>query len=160
VRPVGAVDLSKLTTRVSPLDEIPPRTLYEILRLRVDVFVVEQDCAFPDLDGRDLEPGARHLWIDEEGEVVGYARLLDEPAGGSTIGRVVTPLERRGSGLGAHLMREAITRVAYPIRLKAQQRLAGWYEQFGFAVSGDPFDEDGIAHVPMRLDRPPEDRLP
>jgi ElaA protein len=152
---MGAVDLSELTTRVASIDEIPARTLYEILRLRVDVFVVEQDCAFPDLDGRDVEPDARHLWIEDGDDVVGYARLLAEPEGGSTIGRVVTPIVHRGTGLGAHLMRESIARVAYPIRLKAQQRLAGWYEQFGFEVTGAAFDEDGIAHVPMRLDEPP-----
>jgi ElaA protein len=141
-------------THIARIDDIAPRTLYEILRLRSDVFVVEQACAFPELDGHDLDDTTRHLWLDADGDVVGYARLLADADGGSTIGRVVTPVNRRATGLGKHLMREAMAQVTHPIRLKAQERLAAWYAQFGFEVCGPVFDEDGIAHVPMRLDRP------
>jgi ElaA protein len=145
---------TQTTTNIATIDDIAPRTLYEILRLRSDVFVVEQACAFPELDGHDLDDATRHLWLEADGEVVGYARLLTDPDGGSTIGRLVTPVSRRATGLGKHLMREAMAQATYPIRLKAQERLAAWYAQFGFEACGPVFDEDGIAHVPMRLDRP------
>lgn len=134
--------------------DLRPETLYEILRLRVDVFVVEQNCAFGDLDGRDREPTCRHLWIEEGGEVVGYLRILPSPGGltdGFTeIGRVVTRPAVRAAGVGARLMREALARVDGPSVLKAQARLADWYGHFGFVVDGAEFLEDDILHVPMR----------
>jgi ElaA protein len=132
--------------------ELDPRVLYEVLRLRIDVFVVEQACAFGDLDGRDLEPDARHLWIEEDGAVVAYARLLRDP-GATQIGRVVTRTDRRGTRLGVRLMTEALARTDGPVVIKAQERLADWYRQFGFEISGLCFIEDGIPHVPMRLER-------
>ena len=83
--------------------------------------------------------------------MVGYARILPGPDA-TELGRIVTPLDERGTGLGARLMREAMARIDGPIRLKAQARLAEWYERFGFEVVDQPFLEDGIPHVPMRFD--------
>ena len=125
--------------------------LYDLLQLRSQVFVVEQACVFLDLDGRDTEPTAIHLWLERDGRMVGYARMLPGPDA-TELGRIVTPLDQRGSGVGARLMREAMARIDGPIRLKAQARLADWYEGFGFEVVGQPFLEDGIPHVPMRFD--------
>jgi ElaA protein len=130
--------------------ELDPTALYEILRLRVDVFVVEQQCAFGDLDGRDREPGCRHLWVERDREVVGCLRLLPGPDATTEIGRVVTRPSVRGDGVGALLMRAALERVDGPSILKAQSRVADWYAHFGFAVDGDEFLEDDIPHVPMR----------
>lgn len=141
-----------LVVHEAAFDELDPRTLYALLQLRVDVFVVEQACAFGDLDGRDLEPEARHLWLRDGDELVAYARLLPEP-GATQIGRVVTRPERRGTRLGVRLMDEALARIDGPVVIKAQERLADWYAQFGFEVSGLCFIEDGIPHVPMRLER-------
>jgi ElaA protein len=137
--------------RTAAFVELDPTALYELLRLRSEVFVVEQQCAFLDLDGRDTEPTAIHLWLERDGRMVGYARILPGPDD-TELGRVVTPLDQRGTGLGARLMREAIARIDGPIRLKAQARLAEWYERFGFEVIDQPFLEDGIPHVPMRFD--------
>jgi ElaA protein len=143
------VDHDDLTLREASFDELSPESLYEILRLRVDVFVVEQACVFGDLDGRDREPTCRHLWLERDGHVVGYARILTEADGSIEIGRVVTRAEVRDQRLGVRLMREALARADGPVVLKAQARLAGWYGQFGFVTEGDEFDWDGMAHVKM-----------
>jgi ElaA protein len=142
-------DHDDLTVHDASFSELVPDTLYEILRLRVDVFVVEQECAFGDVDGRDREPGCRHLWIERAGEVVGYARILAEPDGSTQIGRVVTRLDVRDRRVGVRLMSEALARVQGTVVLKAQARLAGWYGQFGFVTEGPEFEWDGIPHVRM-----------
>jgi ElaA protein len=126
--------------------------LYDILRLRAEVFVAEQECVYVDPDGRDLEPGTRHLWIeDPEGVVVSTLRVLAEPDGGSAIGRVVTAPIHRSRGLAARLVRGALACAPRPVRINAQSQLADWYRAFGFVAEGDEFVEDGIAHVPMVL---------
>lgn len=157
------VNPDDLTLHEASFDELSPATLYEILRLRVDVFVVEQDCMFGDLDGRDREPSCRHLWLEHDADVLGYARILTEPDGSIQIGRVVTRGEARDRHLGVRLMREALARVAGSVVLKAQARLAGWYGQFGFVAEGDEFTWDGIAHVrvthPVALTSPAQANL-
>ncbi|HSI94138.1 MAG TPA: GNAT family N-acetyltransferase [Jiangellaceae bacterium] len=131
--------------------ELDPATLYEILRLRVDVFVVEQECAYPELDGRDDEPGAVHLWIRDDDGVAAYLRMLEEPGGEVKIGRVAVAFRARGTGLAGRLMLEAVDRLGdRPCILDAQTYLAEFYERFGFVTVGAEFVEDGIAHVPMR----------
>ena len=137
--------------QAATIDEISAAALHDILRLRGDVFVVEQDCAYPDIDGRDAEPTTVQLWLTERGEVVATLRLLVEPGGGTRIGRVATRVEHRGRGWAATLMEAALARAARPVVLGAQAHLADWYARFGFALDGEPYDEDGIAHVPMRL---------
>ena len=140
------------------LDDVPPRVLYELLKLRVDVFVVEQECAYPELDGRDLEPGALLLWAqDAAGRVLGTLRLLREPGDRehARIGRVATAREARGLGVAADLMRRALELAGQAeVVLDAQAHLEGWYGRFGFVVDGPAFDEDGIPHVPMRREAP------
>jgi ElaA protein len=136
-----------------PLAEVPPATLYGILRLRSQVFVVEQDCVFLDLDGRDLEPGCRQLWIeDDDGTVVATARVIDEGAV-RHIGRIVTDEAARGRGLGAQLVEHALATSEPPWVMQAQARLAEWYATFGFAIDGLEYLDDGILHVQMRRDR-------
>jgi ElaA protein len=136
------------TARFSDLD---PATLYELLRLRVDVFVVEQACPYPELDGRDIEPATRHCWVADEGQMLAYLRIVEEPDGRERIGRVATRPSARGRGLAAALMRHALGTTARPLVLDAQSRLVDWYAGFGFEVNGEEFIEDGIPHIPMRL---------
>ena len=132
--------------------ELPASALYGILRLRAEVFVVEQACAYLDPDGRDLEPSTRHLWIEDEGAVVAALRILREADGATSIGRVVTAPSHRSRGLAAELITTALeTASAGPVRINAQSHLADWYARFGFIVAGDEFVEDGIPHVPMVL---------
>lgn len=153
--PVTANEVSASEVRVAAWPDIDPGTAYALLRLRVDVFVVEQRCPYPELDGRDTEPGTRHLWLADPTGPTAYLRVLVEPDGGRRIGRVCTRPSARGRGLAAALMVHALTLVGDGRAvLDAQSHLQGWYERFGFVVDGAPFLEDGIPHVPMRLDAP------
>ena len=131
--------------------DLGARALYGILRLRAEVFVVEQDCVYLDPDGRDLDPTTRHLWIEDDGHVVACLRVLAEPAGASSIGRVATTPAQRSRGLAAALLKEALVDAPRPVHLHAQTYLLDWYARFGFEVSGEPFLEDGIPHTPMVL---------
>ncbi len=136
--------------RTARFAELTPFEVYALCRLRVDVFVVEQECPYPELDGRDTEPGTLHLWAEEDGEVVATIRVLDDGAS-RAIGRVATATSARGRGLAARLVEEGIALCAgVPVTLGAQAHLQGWYERFGFRVSGPGYVEDGIPHVPMR----------
>ena len=130
-------------------DELDPRTAYALWRLRQQVFVVEQACPYPDLDGRDAEPATRHLLLEDDGKPVGCLRLLED-GDALRIGRVAVTASARGLGLAALLMEEAMRIVGHrPVRLDAQLGLAEWYARFGFAATGPAFDEDGIMHLPM-----------
>jgi ElaA protein len=137
-----------LNIRAAAFAELAPHVVYGILRLRSRVFVMEQDCVFLDADGRDVEPGAVHLWIEDAGEVVACARILPEVEGVS-IGRLVTAPSHRRRGLGEAMMEHALSTAGRPARIHAQSHLAGWYSRMGFSVCGPEFLEDGIPHVPM-----------
>ncbi len=140
-----------ITVDALPFAALDPGTAYAVWRLRQDVFVVEQDCPYPDLDGRDAEPGTRHVVLREDDAVVGYARVLDEGAQWR-IGRVALARAARGRGLADVVMETALQ--VCPDRdvlLDAQAPLVGWYESLGFAVTGPEFLDDGIPHVPMKL---------
>jgi ElaA protein len=129
--------------------EIEPQTLYGILRLRAEVFVVEQACAYLDLDGRDLESTTRQLWFeDDAGTVIATARVLDD-ADTRRIGRIATHPDHRGEGLAGQLVEHFLASSLGPWRLDAQSYLVEWYARFGFAVDGPEYLEDGILHVPM-----------
>ena len=142
--------------RVARFDELSPRRLYDILRLRSEVFVVEQECVFLDLDGRDHEPEAEHLWVDDHAGLAGCIRLLHEDGDRWSIGRVVTRPDARSRGVAATLVRAGLARLdalsCRHVDLGAQAHLADWYRTLGFEVSGEPYLEDGIPHVPMSLD--------
>ncbi|MFD6135193.1 GNAT family N-acetyltransferase [Isoptericola sp. NPDC060257] len=148
------------TVRVSTLDELDARTAYAAWQLRQDVFVVEQECAYPDLDGRDAEPTAWHVVLldgDRDGRVVATARVLDD-GDVQRIGRVVCHPDVRGSGASGVLMRAAVevATAAAPgadVVLGAQSPLTGFYGRFGFAPDGPEYLEDDIPHTPMRLRR-------
>jgi ElaA protein len=132
--------------------DLDSTTLYRLLALRSEIFVVEQECAYQDLDGRDLEPSARQLWIERDGEIVATLRLLVDDDGAARIGRVATKVDARGTGVAARLMRHALEVVGDdPVVLDAQAYLHDWYARFGFVRDGDDFLEDGIPHIPMRL---------
>jgi ElaA protein len=139
--------------RDATLAELDPTTLYRILALRSDVFVLEQQAAYLDPDGRDLEPTARQLWIERDGAVVATLRLLYDDERTARIGRVATAKDARGAGLAARLMHRALELAeGCAVVLDAQTYLFDWYAGFGFVRAGDDYtDEDGIPHVPMRL---------
>jgi ElaA protein len=144
---------SELSIEAVPFEALDVAAAYAVWRLRQQVFVVEQACPYPDLDGRDDEPGTRHVLMREGDRLVGYARVLDD---GDTwrIGRVVLAVEARGRGLADPLMRTAIEVCpGRDVVLDAQSPLAGWYGTLGFEVTGEEFLDDGIPHLPMRLSR-------
>lgn len=131
-------------------DDLDARTAYDVWRLRQQIFVVEQDCPYPDLDGRDVEEATRHVVLLEDGAVVGTLRVLDDGEW-ARIGRVVVAPAGRGRGLATLMMAEAMSLCGdREVRLDAQAPLAGFYAAYGFEVAGPEFDEDGIMHVPMR----------
>lgn len=131
--------------------------LYALLKLRSDVFVVEQKCAYPDLDGQDLEGDTHHLMGWEDDQLMAYLRLLDpESQGGDVvIGRVVTAPAGRGKGLGHAMMEQALKQAEkhwpqVPIYLSAQAHLQGYYGRYGFVVVGEEYLEDDIPHIGIR----------
>jgi len=133
-----------------PFAALGPLTAYSLWKLRQDVFVVEQDCPYPDLDGRDLAPETRHVVMeDDDGVVLGCARVLDD-GDEWRIGRVALHRTARGQGWADRIMQAALS--VCPDRdvvLDAQSPLTGWYAGFGFEVCGPEFLDDGIAHLPM-----------
>ena len=132
--------------------DLTPQQLYDLLRLRVEVFVVEQKCPYPELDGRDLEPSTRHFWLaGDDGRVLATLRLLEDKAGSYRIGRVCTAPDARGNGLSGRLMAAAVAEIgAAPSVLDAQVAVKDFYARFGYVTEGEEFLEDGIPHIVMR----------
>ncbi len=145
----GTTVASVSDIRDQSFDEFDALALYALLRLRVDVFVVEQECPYPELDGRDLEPTTRHVWIDEGGMPVACLRLLAEPDGSHRISRVATATDQRHQGLAGLLVDHVMATTPGRLVLDAQTYLEPWYVEHGFARTGDEFTDDGIPHVPM-----------
>jgi ElaA protein len=134
--------------KVAAFGELDRYTLYALLQLRAEVFVVEQDCIYLDPDGQDTDPTTRHLWVERAGAPVAYLRIL--ATGGYRIGRVVVAKQARGEGLAGRLMEAALELVGeHRCELNAQSYLVEFYRRYGFEPSGPQRLEDGIPHTPM-----------
>lgn len=143
-------DVSKVAYRYAHIDELDARTMHALLMLRSEVFVVEQQCAYLDMDERDAEPTTIHLWAERDSEVLAYVRLMEDEDGLARIGRVCTKFGARGQGFAGRLLNYAIKMAGERrIVLSAQASQERWYQKFGFTRSGAAFTEDGIPHVPM-----------
>lgn len=146
-----------VTWVVRPFSDLSSLELYKILQLRINVFMLEQECLYPECDNKDLK--GKHLMGILDGEVVAYARLLPPNVSyaDASIGRVVVNPAARHLKLGTELMLQAISAIRkdFPteaIRISAQAHLQGFYENVGFVrVSEDPYLEDNIPHVEMVL---------
>jgi ElaA protein len=143
-----------LDWQLLPFDDLSTRQLHELLQLRSAVFVVEQACAFQDVDGTD--PQALHLLGTRAGQLLAYARCFAPGIkfAEASIGRVVTDPAQRGTGLGHALIRQALQAVAQhwgqqPVRIGAQARLARFYAGHGFVDANLPYVEDGMDHLEM-----------
>lgn len=145
--------------QLKAFDELTLKELYAILALRTDVFVVEQECPYPEVDGKDVQ--SYHLFAQENGEIVAYLRIL--PSGLSydeaSIGRVVIRASHRGQGLGRPMMQQAIdyiVRVLKEDRIKigAQAYLEDFYTSLGFEQVSEVYLEDGIPHMDMVYRKP------
>lgn len=133
--------------------ELSNLELFEIYKHRVDVFVVEQGCAYPEIDEADL--AARHLFARQNGKITAYCRILPSPQS-IKIGRVLVVRNARGAGLARRLMRRALAYIAgefygLPVRVQAQAYLLGFYGSLGFEAVSEEYLEDGIPHLDMVL---------
>ncbi len=144
-------------SRWDEIDDLTPRALYAMLKLRVDVFVVEQKCPYPEIDGKDID--AFHLRILDGEQLAASLRVLPPEKDGKPvkIGRVVVAPDYRGYKLGQRLMKEAVAfaQKRFPrqaVELGGQSHLQKFYNSFGFVTISDEYLEDGIPHVDMRLE--------
>ena len=140
-------------------DELSTEDLYQILQLRAEIFIVEQDCAYQDVDDFDQE--GLHVMgqlSDDEAQLVSYSRLLPPEAKyeGASIGRVITKKSARGGGVGKTLILNSLAfcKEHWPgkvITISAQLYLQTFYSDLGFETDSEPYDEDGIPHIRMQL---------
>ena len=147
---------ARITSEWRRFDELSAAALYELLRLRQQVFVVEQSSPYPDLDG--LDQLAHHLLLADDRTLCGCLRLLAPAEDGPAvrIGRVCVARQWRRCGLGRRLMAEALAfcrehHRGQMVALSAQLDLMPFYESYGFAAIGDPYDDFGIPHTEMRM---------
>lgn len=143
--------------QIVTFDQLDTHTLYELLQLRTDVFVVEQNCPYPELDGKDLHPQTHHLLLKKQGKLIGYCRLLPPGvsyAGFPALGRVCVAQTARRLGLGELLVAKAIGQAselwpATDLYISAQCYLQRFYESLGFVAASEPYLEDDIPHLKM-----------
>lgn len=140
---------------VRRFDELTTNELYRIMKKRVEVFVIEQKCIYQELDDKDLR--AVHVWLEEDGEVLAYLRVLDKGVSfeEASIGRVLSV--RRRQGLGTKVLREGIRLAkevfgANAIRIEAQTYARSMYEKVGFRQVSEEFLDEGIPHIEMLLE--------
>lgn len=148
-----SICVDKMQTKAKLFNELTTKELYEILKARAEIFVVEQNCVYQDLDDVDYE--SLHVFYEEEGKVVAYLRAYYKDDKVVQMGRVLTL--QHGKGLGGRLLKEGIAQIKEKMTpkqlyIEAQCYATGYYEREGFRVCSDEFLEDGIPHVQMILD--------
>jgi len=151
--------MTEIKWEIKPFENINTNELYELLKLRINVFVVEQNCPYPEVDGKDRHAETLHLTgKDKKGQVLAYLRIL--PPGLSfqqaSIGRVVVAKKNRGQGISDNMMRKALDhiRIIWPgrdVKISAQAYLKKFYESHGFEAVSKKYLEDGIPHIDMIL---------
>ena len=144
-----------MTWKIKSFEELTTAELYQILRLRAEVFVVEQNCVYQDVDLKDEK--AYHLLCEKDGELAAYLRILQKGVSYPeiSIGRVLTKEVYRKQGLAREMLLKAIEYAESilnetEIRISAQAYLIEFYESLGFKTSSDIYLEDGIEHIEMR----------
>ncbi|MDG5786068.1 GNAT family N-acetyltransferase [Evansella sp. AB-P1] len=143
-----------MSWKIKTFEELSKRELYTIMKERVNVFIVEQDCPYPELDNKD--EFAFHLFHERDGEIIAYSRIFK---GGdyyeeASFGRVIVKMEYRKEGLGRDLLERAIAFIhdelkERSIKIQAQDYLRNFYGSFGFKPITDVYLEDGIPHLDM-----------
>ena len=148
------MDINQLRWQSLKFSDLDKSQMYSILELRQKVFVVEQNCAYQDLDG--LDQVASHVTCIQNNKIIAYARGLPPAKGSiySTLGRILVAAEKRGAGLGRELIKRSIENnlLEWPnrmIRISAQSYLIDFYKDLGFEVKGSEYLEDGIPHTQM-----------
>jgi ElaA protein len=149
------VQNEQIVWSILQFEDLSVNQLFDVLQLRNQVFIVEQDCPYLDIDQKD-QKSFHVMGYNNRGQLLATARIL--PPGISypevSIGRVAVSLHARGKGIGDELNRKCLTFISeyygdVPIRLSAQKHLSAFYNKHGFKVVSDPYDEDGIPHVEM-----------
>lgn len=142
--------------RFLSLDEMTPRQVHQLYKLRVDTFVAEQQCPYAEIDDQDANPETKHiLALLDDDTLAGCARVFPTETG-SRFGRFVVHPDRRGSGLGPEIVRAGIEyteRFPGDLVIEAQAGLVGYYEQFGLVAEGEEFLDTGVPHRKMRIKR-------
>ena len=141
---------------IKTFHELDKEELYKFIQLRIEVFVVEQDCPYQDLDNLDMQ--GRHIWIEEEEKILSYLRLnppgtrFDEPS----LGRIVTKDTIRSRGLAEIIINKALEIIdkdySMPTRISAQSHLEDYYSKFDFVKCSEEYMEDNIPHIEMLRD--------
>ncbi len=146
-----------MEVEVKAFEKLSNAELYDVLKLRAEVFVVEQDCVYNDIDGMDQQ--GLHVLAKEDGRIIGYTRLLKAGTRfeSASIGRMVVDKDYRFMGYAREIMEHSIAHIhqqwkASVIHISAQQYLKGFYGSIGFKIVTEPYLEDGIPHVGMDLD--------
>ena len=137
---------------VKKFNEIDSKTLHDIFLLRMEVFVVEQECAYQDIDGQDSE--SIHIIGKKKEEIIAYSRIMSLNKEFCSIGRVLVKKEFRNQGIGIKLMKNSIKEATKEfhnkkIKLSAQKYLKKFYTNLGFKHTGKNYQEDGIPHIEM-----------
>lgn len=141
----------------SSFNSIPGKQIYDVLKLRQDVFILEQNCFYEDIDYLDQE--AEHLLVSDKDELCGYLRIVPPGIKYSeiSIGRIVVKKSFRGKNLGKELVNRALneiqTRKRQPVRIEAQAHLIPFYSDLGFSIKGAVYELDGIPHVEMLFNK-------
>ncbi|MDR6921470.1 MULTISPECIES: GNAT family N-acetyltransferase [Chryseobacterium] len=146
--------MSNIVWKIKTFDEFTVPELYAILKARIDVFVIEQNCPYPDLDNYDQK--AIHIWAEEHGDILAYCRIFDKGIkyDETSIGRVLTTEIARGKNLGKQLIQYAVETIenrfhTTAVRISAQDYLLRFYSGFGFEDTGKKYLEDDIPHTEM-----------
>jgi ElaA protein len=142
--------VSKVSYRYAHIEDLDAPTIYALLRLRQEVFIVEWGSSHLDIDGRDTEPSCVHLWAERDGEVLAALRVVAEPDGALRIERLATRFGARGRGIAGRLLDYAVKMAGErKLLLDAPLALEPWCERFGFARTGEPFTAEGVQQVTM-----------
>lgn len=153
--------MHNLEWQTNSFQQLSNHLLYEIIKLRVDVFVVEQNCPYAELDNKDNHSDTIHLTATKNSTLIAYARIL--PPGLSypevSMGRFIVKEPFRRQGIGSELLTKCLAEKFnhwpnYKIKISSQEHLKSYYEYFGFRVVSDSYLEDGIPHIEMLKDPP------
>ncbi|WP_185288314.1 GNAT family N-acetyltransferase [Chryseobacterium lactis] len=146
--------MNSIVWKIKTFEEFTVPELYAVLKARIDVFVIEQNCPYPDLDNYDQK--AVHIWAEENGAILAYCRVFDKGIKyeETSIGRVLTTEKARGKSLGKQLIQYAVETIENrfhtpEIRISAQDYLLRFYAGFGFEDTGKKYLEDDIPHTEM-----------
>ncbi|HCN50500.1 MAG TPA: GNAT family N-acetyltransferase [Chryseobacterium sp.] len=146
--------MNSIVWKIKTFEEFTVPELYAVLKARIDVFVIEQNCPYPDLDNYDQK--AVHIWAEENGAILAYCRVFDKGIKyeETSIGRVLTTEKARGKSLGKQLIQYAVETIENrfhtpEIRISAQDYLLRFYGGFGFEDTGKKYLEDDIPHTEM-----------